>query len=415
MKALFIVAAPLLAVAVIAAWVLAEPSAAVGPPGTCKDDGLEQNDTQGSGTAAIPPYVSGGVISCEHDEDWYRFSLNAGQEIQVDATFNHDPDANIDIFLHAPNLTQIASSESTTDDEKITYTALAAGTYAVRVELLAISVPGSPQSTPYVLSLVKDGGATPTDTPPTVTPGGPTVTPTPTATAITCVDDKLEQDDIEITGTGILLLPYSRIDQRACPDDPDWFAFNLHQPKEVQVDVIFDNSNGNIGLEIRGPGLHIDVETASDNVTATFTAVEGEDYGIGVTLRREEDDAPGNDYEIYIGNPGGTPTPTATVTPTASVTPTLTLGPTATVTPMQPVGTPTGTPEPLPNGDVNRDGETNSIDSTIILQDSAGLALPPGIHIEWGDVNEDGIVDARDAALILQKVAGFIDSLPLGR
>ena len=121
---------------------------------------------------------------------------------------------------------------------------------------------------------------------------------------------------------------------RSCPDDPDWFVFDLHQPKDVQVDVIFDNSNGNIGLEIRGPGLHINIETASDNVTANFTAQADEPYAIGVTLRQEKDGAPGNDYEIHIGNPGGTPTPTATVTPTASVTPTVPTGtPTATVTP----------------------------------------------------------------------------------
>jgi hypothetical protein len=67
--------------------------------------------------------------------------------------------------------------------------------------------------------------------------------------------------------------------------------------------------------------------------------------------------------------------------------------------------TPAGRP-----GDVNCDGEVDSIDAALILQYGAGLigSLPCQQN---GDVNGDGSVDAIDAALVLQFVAGLIDEL----
>jgi hypothetical protein len=59
-------------------------------------------------------------------------------------------------------------------------------------------------------------------------------------------------------------------------------------------------------------------------------------------------------------------------------------------------------------GDVNCDGATNSLDSTLILQRFAGLlyqALPCGYV---GDVNQNGGVGPIDAVLILQYNAGMI-------
>ena len=73
------------------------------------------------------------------------------------------------------------------------------------------------------------------------------------------------------------------------------------------------------------------------------------------------------------------------------------------------------------NGDINKDGATNSIDAAIILQHIAGqislndLNRRFGIHnVDRSDVNLDGVLNAIDAALILQLEAGLIDSLPVG-
>ena len=67
-------------------------------------------------------------------------------------------------------------------------------------------------------------------------------------------------------------------------------------------------------------------------------------------------------------------------------------------------------PASLPDGlgDVNCDGEVNSIDAALVLQLSAALidSVPCP---ENGDLNGDGAIDSMDAALILQREAGIIE------
>jgi hypothetical protein len=84
--------------------------------------------------------------------------------------------------------------------------------------------------------------------------------------------------------------------------------------------------------------------------------------------------------------------------------------PTATPT-HPPEATPTPTPTPRPrNGDANKDGTTNPIDATFVLQFSAGLlqTINPS-----SDVNGDGMTNPIDGTLILQFSAGLLDHLPV--
>jgi hypothetical protein len=71
---------------------------------------------------------------------------------------------------------------------------------------------------------------------------------------------------------------------------------------------------------------------------------------------------------------------------------------------------PTATPGGVP-GDVNCDGEANTLDAQLILQYLVGLvqALPCPQN---ADVSGNGDIDATDALLILQKDAGIIDDFP---
>jgi hypothetical protein len=95
-----------------------------------------------------------------------------------------------------------------------------------------------------------------------------------------------------------------------------------------------------------------------------------------------------------------TRTPTSTRTPMRTATPTRTS--TRTQTPRQPGRV----------GDVNCNGEVNSIDAALLLQLVADLIDSLSCQ-ENADTNEDGTINAIDAALILQYVAGFIDTLPV--
>ncbi len=62
-------------------------------------------------------------------------------------------------------------------------------------------------------------------------------------------------------------------------------------------------------------------------------------------------------------------------------------------------------------GDANCDGSVDSIDASLVLQQTAGLL--PAVSCPTGaDVNHDGVIDSRDAALILQHDAGLLPELP---
>ena len=76
------------------------------------------------------------------------------------------------------------------------------------------------------------------------------------------------------------------------------------------------------------------------------------------------------------------------------------------------VAPPTNTPTTPAKacGDVNDDGQVNSVDASLILQLKAGL-ISSLVNEESGDVNGDGNLTSVDAALILQLDAGLIPSL----
>jgi len=62
-------------------------------------------------------------------------------------------------------------------------------------------------------------------------------------------------------------------------------------------------------------------------------------------------------------------------------------------------------------GDVNMDGDADSLDASLILQHDAGLITLTGDALKNADVNGDGKADALDASLVLQYDAGLISSL----
>ncbi|MBE6678057.1 MAG: hypothetical protein E7597_04595 [Ruminococcaceae bacterium] len=59
-------------------------------------------------------------------------------------------------------------------------------------------------------------------------------------------------------------------------------------------------------------------------------------------------------------------------------------------------------------GDVNADGETNSLDAALVLKHDSGIATLDINAVEIADVNCDGVANSLDAALILKYDAKII-------
>ncbi|MBW1687120.1 MAG: pre-peptidase C-terminal domain-containing protein, partial [Deltaproteobacteria bacterium] len=104
-------------------------------PTTCTDDGFENNDSPGD-----PAPVTEGTIeylrSCELDDDYFSIPLSAGDEITIEVIFVHAA-GDIQLALINPSGTLVASSESASDNEQITYTAPGAGIFVIWVYLFA--------------------------------------------------------------------------------------------------------------------------------------------------------------------------------------------------------------------------------------------------------------------------------------
>ncbi len=121
-----------------------------GPAVLCVDDAFEENDTQATavqlpgdvGVSGLADPRAAGfgwgppLHACPGDEDWFSVPLVSGQRVQIDVGFQH-AEGDIDIYLLDPGGMGVASSLSVTDNEKITYTAVFTGEYALLVELLS--------------------------------------------------------------------------------------------------------------------------------------------------------------------------------------------------------------------------------------------------------------------------------------
>jgi hypothetical protein len=109
----------------------------------------------------------------------------------------------------------------------------------------------------------------------------------------------------------------------------------------------------------------------------------------------------------------GGPTATPTCVPGAGIPCPETPTPTHTPRPATPTNTATLTSTPTkPCGDVNDDGDVDSIDALLELQVEADLLDPDDlINPASADTDGDGDIGVRDALLTLQNVAGLLEEL----
>ena len=77
------------------------------------------------------------LYACNADDDWFAIPLAAGARVDVMVGFAH-ASSDIDAYLFAPDAdpthdAPLAAGDSTDDDETLTFTATAAGSYLLLV------------------------------------------------------------------------------------------------------------------------------------------------------------------------------------------------------------------------------------------------------------------------------------------
>lgn len=118
---------------------------------TCTSDQYEPNNSQAAQVALpLGSYSSLGV--CTSDDDYYSLALNAGDNLNVSATFSTS-EGDVDISLLNSAGTVVASSTGTTGTETFTYAVPSGGTYTLRIYLYGDS--GSTPGNTYSVTIAR--------------------------------------------------------------------------------------------------------------------------------------------------------------------------------------------------------------------------------------------------------------------
>jgi hypothetical protein len=277
----------------------------------CDDDVYEPNDDCVD-AALLAPGTYPGLQVCSGDLDWFAVELDAGDTLTTTIRFSHALGDLDMVLMDTDCSTWLGYGGSFTDDEQVTYTATAPGTYCFVIEGHA----GAENN--YDLEIV--------------------------VSSTTCDDDVYEDNDD--CGTAAVLAPGTYAGLRICVWDRDYYAVELNAGDTVTMTILFSHALGDLDMVL----FDTDCSTwlgysnsSSDGETIAYTAATAGTYTLGV----EGHEGAQNSYHLVIEIVSHGPTATSTSTRTLTPTATRTHTPTATATW---TATATGTPTLTPTG-----------------------------------------------------------------
>ena len=158
---------------------------------------------------------------CVGDEDWVAVALGLGDLLEVTLSFEHGS-GDLDMVLYDPGLEEVASAESTDDDEVLSARAQRAGLHYLQI----YGYEGVGNT--YALEVEKTQAEPP------------------------CQDDAFEENDTLAGARG--LLPPESFNATICAGDDDLFVVELGEGETIQVSVGFSHAEGDLDLTLTGPG-----------------------------------------------------------------------------------------------------------------------------------------------------------------
>lgn len=235
----------------------------------CDDDDSEPNDSAADATL-LPTDGLADRVACAGDEDFYSFTLAAGDTGVVTANFtNAEGDLTL-VLLDTDGVTELSRSEGEGDTETVRVTSPAGGTYVAQV-ITANAEGGSS----YGLSLQ-------------VIPDDPNG----------CTPDAFEPNNT-LEAAATLMGAGSYADLVSCSGDDDFYAIEVGPLDELTIDVLFSDADGDIDITLFGPqGEFVDSSAGiSDNEQVSVAETLAGIYVLEV--RMFSDDAVSN-YSINV-------------------------------------------------------------------------------------------------------------------
>lgn len=239
----------------------------------CAADSFEPNDTRGS-AAGVSPGLQTGLQACSGDDDFFALGLLANETIDVDLRFSH-AEGDIDLQLLDGSGNVVASGTSGSDDESLSYTVPANGTYAIRAFLYS------------------DTGQTPGN-------GYDLDVAVTSPQAATCSADGFEPNDTSASLAVINQGGHAGL--TLCPGDHDYFGAYMYVGETLSVDASFAHAEGDIDLWILDSGGNVlqSSQSTSDNESVSHSVTVEDAYIIYVELYQDLGSNPGNGYNLNV-------------------------------------------------------------------------------------------------------------------
>jgi hypothetical protein len=192
-------------------------TAGVYPRADCSDDEWEPND--GYVDATYLTLVDDETLTICGNHDYYLMDLKAGQTLKVSIGFYHEY-GDLDLAIEATDGSWLASSQSTDDDESVSYTA------SEDIEVLVFVHGYAYAENRYRLShrVIESAAG--------------------------CPDDDYEPNDSRDQAATVAHQAFEEV--VVCPGNDDWFAFDLGLGGLLSFSLI--NPDGKPEFEFFGPG-----------------------------------------------------------------------------------------------------------------------------------------------------------------
>jgi hypothetical protein len=239
----------------------------------CVDDALEDDDDAATATPLPGAGLFGGGVACDADFDFYEISLIAGDELTLDTLFDH-AEGDINVVLQDASGGTIDTGTSASDHERVAHIAAGAEQVFFRVELFADT--GSWPGNEYDLDVAIENWTV-------------------------CQVDPSEDDDTPATAN-VLTTPGLYEFLSACDGDPDWFEIDLFAGETLTLDVLFQQSFGDLDIELQdlAGGTLATGTSSDDDESVSWTATIDETVRLRVDLIADLGWYLGNRYALVV-------------------------------------------------------------------------------------------------------------------